>query len=492
MSVGPTSVVRAAPDQTHIPSRKARHRRAAPRGIARFDSAAGMAQALGRSLHGEEFRSLSNSRILDRAVLPAVNLLPRRPREWFYALAGATEAIGSGSVGRLDVAGIADWLTGLYPDRRYPACFIGSSNGAMVHLAAALGVPWLPQTFLCPVRNPGADPDAVRQAFTAGTPTAERLAQALPDMAVHHMHDPNQDRLMLQTMSYFRLKHRRLPAAYRDALVRWLPAGATLFVVNCTRTWPVTRTGARSVFQFGALGGATAEEYFQGSERTAGYFQHYGRAGRHWDAPAPDDRAPEAEWGFDTVLLPELEALSRERDWRLRELRFEEPEDLSTIAARLHEGWYGALGEDGPQRLVVESFVLMAPERIQRLRAIPYWLLFAVQPSADRLRRFLDSRPAPDEVDIMLFSHGTDSIGLAPVEEWRELAGRGRRPGRLLGVDPRRYPRDFAAFARFHRDLETLGRVGPRLEPLPLDRFEALLMQHLPGSGVELVARAGR
>ena len=39
-----------------------------------------------------------------------------------------------------------------------------------------------------------------------------------PDVVVHHMHDPNQDRLMLHTMAYYRLKFRRLPAAYRPPL----------------------------------------------------------------------------------------------------------------------------------------------------------------------------------------------------------------------------------------------------------------------------------
>ena len=63
----------------------------------------------------------------------------------------------------------------------------------------------------------------------------EGLLQAHPDIAVHHMQDPVQDRLMLHSMGYYRLKHRRLPASYRDALARWLPRGATLYIVNCTK-----------------------------------------------------------------------------------------------------------------------------------------------------------------------------------------------------------------------------------------------------------------
>jgi hypothetical protein len=137
----------------------------------------------------------------------------------------------------------------------------------------------------------------------------------------------------------------------------------------------------------------------------------------------------------------------------------------------------------------VGSFVLMAPLRAQRLRAIPFWLLFGVQPSADRLARFLDVRPDFDQVDLFLFSHGTEGVGVAPIEARRRLAGRGRRPGRLLGVDPSRYPRDFATFARFRRGLEALGPVREAPPPLASSRFEALLREHAAAHGVAVMER---
>ena len=112
-----------------------------PPGIVRFDSAAGMAQALGACLHGQEFRSLSSSVAMDW-LLRATNVLPRRMRDGFYGVAGAGEAVSARTDRRLDVDGISTWLAGLYPDRTYPAAFIGSSNGAMVHLAAAISAPW--------------------------------------------------------------------------------------------------------------------------------------------------------------------------------------------------------------------------------------------------------------------------------------------------------------------------------------------------------------
>jgi len=349
------------------------------------------------------------------------------------------------------------------------------------HLAAAIGAPWLPQTFLSPVLDLGADPDDARRGFAAGASRHRRASHAGPEPgpadAPHH--------------ELLRLKHRRLPPPYRDALARWLPRGATLYVVNCTKRWPVTRTGERSVFQFGAVGGATQQECFQGGERVRAYFRRYHAHRARWDPPEPDGEAPEAEWGFDPALRADLDAMAHERGWRVVELRFEEPETLSPVAAALHGEWYRDLGDaSGPRRLLADSFVIMAPLRTQRLRAIAFWLLFGVEPSADHLARFLGEQPKFDEVDLFLFSHGTDGVGLAPIEAWQHLARRGRWPGRLLGVDPRRFPSDFATFARFHRALETLAPVQEAPPPLALGRFETLLRQHaVAASGVEMVER---
>ena len=89
-----------------------------------------------------------------------------------------------------------------------------------------------------------------------------------------------------------------------------------------------------------------------------------------------------------------------------------------------------------------------------------------MQPSADALERYLQRSAAFDEIGIMLFSHGVESVGLAPIERWRSL-------GRLIGVDPRAYPRDFAVFVRYHYALREEFRARyPIPEPLPLTALE--------------------
>ncbi|WP_217283286.1 hypothetical protein [Paraburkholderia sp. NMBU_R16] len=461
-----------------------------PRGIARFDSAAAMVQALAASLRGKAFSSLSQSPWLD-AAMPAINRLPRTGREWAYAIGGMSEGITARAARRLDIERIAQWITDAYPTRPYRAAFIGSSNGALVHLAAAMGVPWLPQTFLCPVRAAPSDPDDARQGFEAGRRIVDSLLEADPRIAVHQMQDPNQDRLMLRTMRYFRLKHRALPLAHREFLLRSLAPGGTLFVIECTRSWPVTRTGDRSLYQFGATGGATEDEYLRGGPRVREYLARYGCTRHRWEPPEPNDVAPEAEWGFDAALHDDIVELAQQMNWRVVEIRFRSPESMSFAAAAIYRTWYRSLGIEAT-RLVVDSFILMDPFTTLRLRAIPLWLLFCVEPSARALERFLSGTAPFDEIDLMLFSHGTESIGLASIARWRALLDRAARAGRFVGVDTARYPLDFATFARFAR---ALAQARPLHDPPPLlapADFEALMHRHGRVFGIECTELAAQ
>lgn len=124
-----------------------------------------------------------------------------------------------------------------YPQREYPAVAIGSSSGALVHLCAALGIPWLPQTFLIPVQHQGQiHVDGPKQAINWGMEHAKPLLDANPELLLHHMHDPNQDRLTIQGMTYFRVKRLRLGETYKRFLENSLPSGGTIFLVECQRT----------------------------------------------------------------------------------------------------------------------------------------------------------------------------------------------------------------------------------------------------------------
>ena len=444
----------------------------APSFVADFDSTSGMLRATANYLHGKPFRALGLSPWLEPLAL-AANLLPRSLRRLVYIRGGRNEAIAPERLADVRAEAVSRWVVDAYPRRQYPAVAIGSSNGALVHLCAALGIPWLPQTFLVPVRQ-SPEPDDPRRAMEKGISPARALLQANPDLQLHHMHDPSQDRLMLQRMAYFRLKRRRLGETFERFIRDRLAPGGLIILAECGLRWPTTRVSERHVFQFGGFGGASAREYLDGSERVAAFLEREGSQARSWDAPPTDEDSPEAEWGFEPALRADVEQVARRHGRRVLRLRFAEPDDLSAPVAELYRRWY-AQHDQPTRRLLVESFILLDPWLAMRTRSIPFWTTFSTERSARALEDYLQQAEPYDEIMAAQFAHGIESIGIADPERWRSLFHYARSGGRHLGTRPDAFPEDFAVFARFNRALRSLPERYPPLPPMALDRLEGLI-----------------
>ncbi len=449
--------------------------------VADFDSATGMLRALAASLRGEGLPLLGampRSRApLMKVVASAVNRLPKPLQEQVYIWSGWMEAIAPRNLADVSGEDVAAWMADRYPRRQYQAVVVGSSNGAAVHLWAALGIPWLPQTFLVPVARSGIPPDEPREEMRWAQPHADLVLRRNPDLELHHMQDPVQDWLMVQRMSYFRLKRRSLGVAYERFLRECLAPGGTILVVECGLRWPTTRRGDRHVFQFGALGGATVDEMLHGGDRVETYLRHHGSRRGRWDPPAPDGMSPEAEWGFAPSLHEDVDAFARRHGYRVQRIVFEQPEDMSPMVADLYRWWYQRLGA-ADTRLVVDSFILMEPYWTIRTRSVPFWMVFNTEGSFQALDCYLGQAPAFDELLITLFSHGVDSIGLVPIGEWRRLFSRVRRRGDFIGVDEAAFPRDFGVFVRYHFDFQRkISARDPSPPVLTLEELNEFLGQ---------------
>lgn len=434
--------------------------------IADFDSASAMLRALASYLKGADFPLLGamppqRARWMKMAA-GFVNRLPQPVREQVYIWSGRFEAISARRLKRVDMEQVARWIVGLYPRRKYSAVAIGSSNGAATHLWAALGIPWLPQTLLIPVARSGCHPDDPAADARWAMEPARALLAANPQIELHHMHDPVQDRLMIQRMTYFRVKRIRLGMAYESFLRDCLEPGGTIVVVDCQTRWPTTRYGERHFFQFGALGGATQEEYFKGSQRVQEYLRRYHSPRRRWNPPEPDGISPEAEWGFAPELGEDIESFATRYDFRLKRFSFQNPEDLSPLAADFYLWWNRRRGIP-ETRLIVDSFILMEPYWTVRSGAVPFWMLFNTRPSAVALNDYLSNGRSFEELYLMLFSHGVESVGVVPIHQWKRILARAPR-GDFIGVDEDKYPRDFATFVRYHDDL--IAKV-PAPYPVP-------------------------
>jgi hypothetical protein len=452
--------------------------------VADFDSASAMVRAIAAYLHGEDFPAMGNPPALQPLARMA-NVLPPKAREKLFIAGGATETVDPEDLADIDLDQVGDWIHDVYPPGPFPVVAIGSSSGASTFLQAALGAPFLPQTVFVPVGQ-DVHPDEPTTAMELGVGPGRAFMDANPDWQLHHMHDANQDRLMVRALTYFRVKRRTIGAAYRRFLDERLADGGTILLVECHRRWSTTRIGERHVFQHGAVGGATEQEFHEGSDRVAEYLDRYDSPERTWDGPEPDTDSPEAEWGFEEALRDEVLAYAEQRGVRVVRWSFDDPHLASPFVADLYRWWHRRRGLPA-NRMLVQSFIAMDPYWTLRTGSVPFWMRFNMEPSLELVRDHLRARADDpyDDLHLMLFQHGVEAVGLPDGDRWRtEVLDQARRHGSTLGADLDEFPLDFAHFGRSNRALRSLPSRYPLPPPLPIDDVLAFHRDHeVPGPG---------
>lgn len=433
--------------------------------IAAFDSASAMHASLANALRGKPFWHVGQG----RAAAFATRVGGRTP--WpilrsIYAQIGANEGLPPDQLDRVDLDAVAAYLTGRYPVRRFPAVMVGSSNGALTHLAAAAQIPWLPGTTLIPVSR-WHDPHDLDAALDFSRRVAPPLLDRNPDIVLHHMHDQIQDELMVAKMAYFRMKWRRLPPAYETFLRDRLLPEAPVILVEDTSTWTVVRVGRRHVFQPGAQGGVPAETYLARAK-----------------TPTPDDTAAEAEWGAEPDLTAALEQWCQSHGHPLVRISYHGPQAPAHAVAETFRSWYRRRGEDDT-RLLVPCFILLDPWTTIDVAAVPYWTFFAVQPALAALRDHLDRTAPYHRAHVLLFEHGADSLGIAPPAAWEAALTDHGCPTDFLGLDRRRFPHDISFMARYGPNLSKLSRARSPWSPMGVEEMLNGLSRH----GVRVIGR---
>jgi len=185
------------------------------------------------------------------------------------------------------------------------------------------------------------------------------------------------------------------------------------------------------------------------------------------DVPAPDDTAPEAEWGFAGSLGEAVRRWAQPAGHPVVEVRFEHPQHPAAAVAGTMRDWLRRRGEPA-ERLLVSSFIVHDPWRTLTSGSVPFWTFFPVEEAASDLAAYLDTATY-DDVDVMLFSHGVRSRGLADARTWQQLADRARRRGRMLGTDPSAFPADFTVFARYTRAMRSLPDATTPWRPMSVE-----------------------
>jgi len=417
--------------------------------VASFDSASVLHAAAAAALEGQPFRNLGTSALAGLAVR-AAGRLPWSVLRGIYTRIGASEGINPRRLADVNLAAVAESFTERYPKRRYPAILIGASNGALIHLAAAMQVPWLPDTVLVPVAHVG-DPRRPDEAMEFGRSVAPALLDRNPDVVLHHMHDQLQDALMAERMSYFRVKWARLPQAYARFVDDHLTPDGTVILINDQSSWPVTRLGPRHVFQAGGRGGAPPEAFL---------------ARPH--TPAHDDEAPESEWGLDSDFGDHVQTWSGQQGHRYTQISFDGPQAPAGAVATVMRDWYQARGE-AADRLVVPCFILGDAWQTICAGAVPFWLHFAVQPASQALEAYLDNAEPYSDANVFLFEHGANSPGIASPQEFESVIRRHGARAHFDGLDLMRFPHDIGTLGRYGKVFDQLPRARQPWSPLPVE-----------------------
>jgi len=462
-----------------------------PKYVIGLDSATTELCVLGNFLKGKDSSTEGGLPPTKSLGGEALSQMPTPFVEWLSSWAGWANASSPRVIDDVRVETMNRWVLSQYPRRKYPAAMLGSSNGAATQLGAALGIPWLPQTLLMCVRYQG-DPDDPKQALAWAKEPAKRLLANNPDTRLYQMHDPNQDRVKVSKVVYFRMKQTRLGDRYKQFLLENLEPGATLFLLECQYNWLSTRVSDRHIFQFGGAGLLTPEDYFDNSDRVADFLQRQGSSHRFWDHPVPDGEFPEAEWGFDPDLREDVEAFARQHGFRVRRVVFKAPQDLSPFVADLYRWWYPQVGLP-THRLLVESFVYQQPYLVQRLGLVPFWAVFNDEQSANEVDHYLNSTSPYDEIFMNLFSNSVHGLGQASIERWQSILFRAQRYGQFIGVDVDTYPEDLASFTRHYVELKQLDGDYPIPNSLTLNQLDQFLAQsgnRYPVEWVEAVPSA--
>ena len=362
-------------------------------------------------------------------------------------------------VDTVDPEAVAEWMVGQYPRRSFPGVVVGSAHGAAAHLAAVLGVPWLPAAFEMAVEWPGGATDDPPAAAEYGVRQAGKILAADTGVCVRQVHDPvgrgalgaPELQPIGSTVSLF-VRWQRLPTAYRRFLTTHLAPGADVLLVRDARTWPVvSAVGGRYSFQLGSrASGLPPTE--SGDE-------------------LPHEHQAYAEYGVESGFSDGLRSWTGRTGHRLRQVVFNCAAALSGSVADVYRHWLRGAGRSA-DRLAVECGRLLDPRQVLRAGLVPYWCENALESSVNGVEWWLAGSAPFTSVQVLAEPPGVALPAVASLRQWRAVASFGTRLRVLDDTCARVYPYGPVP-ARHATDVLRPKRYGGR-PPAPLGVQDAL------------------
>ncbi len=344
------------------------------------------------------------------------------------------DAVPADCADLVDADAVAAWIAGRYQGEAYPGVIVGSPHGGAVHLAAALGVPWLPTGFTLNVHWAEGSAGDWEGALECGARFAEELLALNPDVTVRQVHDPVRRGVLAAATLTLHVRWRRLPEPYRELLHERLAPGAAALVLRDTRTWPVLGLGSGYSFQVGSpQGGWQPSDYTTSQPAFAALLR------RIDDAPwtPPDPHAPRrfAELAGDVQLETEVRDLLP----GTHRILYPSPEALSACIADAYREWLRRSGRDAGH-CVVETERLLDPWLVLTAGLVPYWCESASARAVDGAESWLAGSEPFTAVDVLPQPPGTVCDAYARPAQWRSPSWFATASGLVDREAMRRYP----------------------------------------------------
>ncbi|WP_306213089.1 hypothetical protein [Actinoplanes sp. RD1] len=390
----------------------------------------------GRVLLDTAVRAADGRDCRDQIRMP---LLSRRPalepgnRRAALAAEAVADALPADAAGRLDAEAVAAWITGRYPEPVYPAAVLGSPHGSAVHLAAALGAPWLPSGFTVSVPYPGGAPEDAETACAAGAEVAGRILAANPGVSVRQVHDPVLTGPLCGSTLTLHVRWQRVPAAYRAFLTGRLAPDGRALLLRDLRSWPAAEPVPGHTFQAGSpVGGWSPDDY---TESNRGFVRLLTALGaRRWRTPRHALAVRYAEPAGD----PGLDNALRAAGIPSHRVLYPRPAALSAFVADLYREWLATTGAG--THCVVGSAGLLDPGAVLAAGAVPYWCETAARPAVEAAEAWIAGSLPFGTVSVLPQPPGVGCEAYAAAATWRSVAGFAHGQPRLDRLATSRYP----------------------------------------------------
>jgi hypothetical protein len=126
--------------------------------------------------------------------------------------------------------------------------------------------------------------------------------------------------------------------------------------------------------------------------------------------------------GFEPAVRDDVQRFIQENGYRMHRMVFTQPMGLSPLVADLY-----ANGTSSAASMTITCWWNRSfSSRLRAIRgaALLFWMIFNTQMAPAVLAACLDRAEPFERIYMMLFSHGVNSVGVTPIDDWRGLLRR--------------------------------------------------------------------